>query len=761
MSEKYITLKDGELINVQGIPFMVQRDGEIVKSLPLNQKIQIDATDNCSYAYLLGMVMNDPQCSEWWQQEEANYANHTRVFLGDNLCFIFIVYEDLTQEIVPAIFGYNAWNYELYSKIQPFETQLNTYGGPYREPFESDIDAKKLFDDSLCLNETEEGQKCTKYIMAVKLSNKPVKCLSTRKFPAKTAGLCISSITCLKSGFEPENPNMKVVDPAIFLNRGYQLNLEKLARRLYQFKDDVPEKIEHIIPENYVGPKVNFIGSNVADVLTNVYHFNMQDMAENKVTADGMPHTSSQSGASFGLYVGMGTFKRSEGGYFTHIWTRDVGRVLIELAMAGVSDRLELAADKMHHYLYDPSSRFTLPNWKRIANAYEQFGEGYVNMSGKENDGHASIMMFMYQLIRTRQVSKAWVESSKKQILDAANWFFWQIEKPAESNFDKVLYSDSEASSGDNGGYDLFSNAISYYALLGYKYIGEYMGWDELAEKCAKCAAIIKKGIYEVFIQDHPKYGKIFVDNTYDAWTYEYKRFGILFEMADHFTYEPMSFDDELAVVAKNTMKAQMDEFYTPYSGRQMGYGQGYITQTMLLMDNVAEYSKCIEASAFFCYHNHDLQYIVPEGVITHPTKRYWFRNSDLGNAVQQAETIKSIRLMLGLEDLNPQTGINIIPRLPLSFDKMEISNYKLAKIVDGEAKKVAVEYCYSRIDGGYKVSIAAAEGILLNTIRFGPYAVGVTPPVLEYGVSVKTIEGYDYIYIKLDKEIKKFTLSI
>lgn len=335
---------------------------------------------------------------------------------------------------------------------------------------------------------------------------------------------------------------------------------------------------------------VNFEGNNVADLLTNLYHVNMHDMIENKVTEDKMPHTSSGNAANFGGYVGMGTFAVGEGGYFKHIWTRDVGRLLIELSVSGANYRVRGAAETMHKYLYDPSVRFSHPNWKRIANSNEVFGPE-IGFCGKENDGHAAIMLFIYHLIRTGAADFAWAEENKKQIMDAADWFFWQMDNPAESDFDKVLYSDSEASAGEYGGYDLFSNAISYYALVGYGRIGEMLGWDDLKEKCFAYAETLKKGIYEVFVQDNEKYGKIFVDNNYDAWTYEYKRFGLLFEMADVFGYEPLCEDDTLKEIAQNTMRAQKDEFYTPYSGRQMGYGQGYLTQTMLLMDDVAEYT--------------------------------------------------------------------------------------------------------------------------------------------------------------------------
>lgn len=747
----YFKMNKEKEISVCGIPFSVDLENDLIKRMPLGQKIEVNASGPCSYAYLLGMVMNNPCCCEWWQQGEYNYDNHERVFLGDDLCYIFIVYEDYTQEIVPAIFGYNLWNYELYSKINPKETHLNTFGGPYSEPFSTDPEAQKLLDESLMLNENvSDYEKGSKYIMAVKLQDKPVKLITTRIFPAKTHEIFISSITCLETG--GENPLKNVVDPAIFLNRGYTAKLDKLARRLYQYADELPQSVEHIIPNDYTGPVADFSGNGFADILTNVYHLNLHDMATNKVTEEGMPHTSSEGTANFGCYVGFGSYKTGESSYFTHIWTRDVGRVLIELSNVGMSERLQNAAEWMHKFLYDYSARFSKPNWKRIANASEVWGKDNIyNLSGKENDGHAAIMLFIFSLIRNQIVSKEWITENKQQILDAVGWFFWQIENPKESSFNKVLYSDSEASSGEFGGYDLFSNAIGYYALLGYEYIGNYMGWTEVSEKSKKYAELIKSGIYETFILDHPQFGKIFVDNCYDAWTYEYKRFGLLFEYVDIFDYEPMK-NDEIARIVARTMAAQKHEFYTPFSGRQMGYGQGYLTQIMLLTDDVVEYTKCLEATAGFCYHKYDHNYIVPEGVITSPQKDRWFRNSDLGNAVQQAETIKSIRLMIGIEDMQPQKGLNFVPRMPIGFDKIHVSNYKVAKSVGENIVKTPIGFGYFKTENGYKAVIKCVGGIKVDTLRFGPYPKGTK------GL---TIGDYDYVYHTVNKEITDFELEL
>ncbi len=89
-----------------------------------------------------------------------------------------------------------------------------------------------------------------------------------------------------------------------------------------------------------VCPSVTFKGSNIAELYTNVYNLNMDDMAKHKVDSDGMTHTSTPGTANFGLYIGLGTFPQGSSSYASHIWTRDIGRVLTELAFCGATEKL-------------------------------------------------------------------------------------------------------------------------------------------------------------------------------------------------------------------------------------------------------------------------------------------------------------------------------------------------------------------------------------------------------------------------------------
>jgi hypothetical protein len=215
--------------------------------------------------------------------------------------------------------------------------------------------------------------------------------------------------------------------------------------------------------EGFDAPDIRFYNKDGLDLYTNVYRRNIMDMAYHKITDDGMTHTSSAMTANFGCYIGFGSFNISDS-YGGHVWTRDIGRMLIEVISMGYFDRAIMAVDKLHELLYYPSVRFKIPHWKRVANLIANDENDLFN-EGNENDGHASIMMAIYSLYRKGGVGKDWLIANRDHLKAAADYYLWQESHPVESNFNGILYSHSETSSQTFGGYDLYANIISSIAL--------------------------------------------------------------------------------------------------------------------------------------------------------------------------------------------------------------------------------------------------------------------------------------------------------
>ncbi|MCL2838498.1 MAG: hypothetical protein FWE04_05470 [Oscillospiraceae bacterium] len=750
---KYIQLKrsnDDKTVKLNDIPFSFsyKSDGLNAKNFEIGEYYTVDGDEPVSFGYFTGMVTTKQAMSDWWGPDELNANYSPRIFIGDTLGYLQIVYRNQTCEYIPLIFGLNIWNYEVYYEQKEHERgNYQTFFAPHKEPFVSDMNAKKLLDDARLLNEMdEETDKGSKFIMAVKLADEAVEGIKIVSSSAKANDAFITAATFLKSGEAAPNVE-KIIEPEIFLNKRYEPALELLARRLYQFRDEIPARLERVLPDNYAGPDVRFFGNNVADILTNVYAANLDDIAKKKIDANGMPVTSSEGSPNFGCYVGFGTFRDNVGAYSKDIWSRDVGRTLMELNRAGCTERIKEAAESLNGYLYDLSPLNGKPNWKRIANAGEKSEQCAINAGGKENDGHGAIMLSMYAAYRGGALDIAWLKEHEKEITDAAAFIFWQIENPTESNFDKVLHSESEASIQKYGFRDLYSNTFAYYGLKAYENIARDCGFDKLRERCEKHAKTLTDGMLEVFVFDHPKFGKIFNDNTYDVWTYDYKRFALLFLVPDLYGFEANEcpfFD-----IIKNTYDSMKESGIDPYSGRQMGYAQGWINEICALMDDVEMFSKCIEATAFCCYNQYEFHYMIPEGVVKHFSNKYWFRQSDLGNSIQQGEIMKSLNLIIGIDTITDK--VNFIPRLTNDVDGVEVKGFK------------GIDMRYVRSNDGYEFTFKSNEPIHVGKVRLGPFVKGFAAPneVGGYKTCVKEIFGNVYLDILIDKELGEFELNI
>lgn len=684
----------------------------------------------------LGMTTSTLDCSDRWGAYERNYSFQKRLFIGDNVGTLLIRFNDLSVNIIPLIFGVNIWSYELFTRPNE-EIEQNLFKpdvvkkSPFDEPFRNDLSAKELLGNSLLLKDTNLT-KSAKYIFGVKISNQsPVSSIRLLEGEFKSCGYNISSVC----GINGELKNIDLYNSEFFVKRKYFQNADLLSRRLYQYENDIPDNIKPI-DKKFDEFTIKFGGNKYAEILNNLFYANMDDMLYNKLDDDGMTHTSTKSAPSFGRYGGLGTFT-NDGAYYEHLWSRDIGRMLIELNFFSNSENLISAAEKCFEFLYDKSLRFDVPNFKRVMNGSVCAIEGQLlNWSGRENDGHGIVMLFIYSLISLGKVDKSFFERNFNHIKACAEFYIWQMDNPEKSNYNGLLYSDGEPAAF--GGYDLYSNAISALALIAFSNLAKTNGYEKEADIWGKYASTLISNIKNYFVIEHN--GKsVFsdTDELYDSWSYGYKKFAFVMILADMFSLDISDFDKELYTILQNTYDFQKEIYFNPKSGRIMGYGQGFITQTALLLDRTNDWDELVNACAMFCYHKYDHPYIVPEGVICHPNGQKWYRNGDLGNCVQQAEIIKCIRIILGLDNLS--NNLNFMPRLPKSFNSIEVKNYKIN--INGDA--VTFDINYSRSITSHKLIIKTSKAVKWNKIRlieFGSnltYNLNCTATKLESGTAL------------------------
>jgi hypothetical protein len=717
----------GESLQVFGVPFRVTREAGRVTPIPYGQPLAVNAQARA--LFFLGMVTQVASGEIGWIGER-HHAFQNKLYLGDLIGRINLLYEGNQLDVIPLIFGVNVWNYETFTPLQPHEGKPFPMFAPYREPFDSDPAARALLDDSLLLRENPAGEKFTRYVFALHLRDRPLEQVTVAPWGSRSAGVGISAITALTGEGPAPDQDWRFTDERFFLQRRYYPAVDRLARRLYQFLDDLPATFPPDLPAEYTGPRVELGGTPEAELLTNVYHHNIHDMATQKVEADGTLHTSTRDAPCYGFYTGIGTY-RPLGIYHTQIWSRDIGRLLCEVIEHGERERCVKAADKLLRYLYNPSPIFQRPHWKRIVNATDLgiWPESYEGITfdeyvkGRENDGHASLMLMFYRLYQHGVVDRAYLQAHRRELEDAAEWLCWQMDTPAESGFDGVLCSESESTYERQAGYDLYSNAYVLAALRAFVRLGQALGDERLTRRWQEHADRLQVGIEQRFVTTHPRHGKVWCEPETNNWPSELKRLASLMLMAEMDGYDPAQAAPDAQSMWANTYQAQKETFFSPMMGGSMGYGQGFVTQTALLLDQVEDYTECLKWAARFSYHHTEHHYLVPEGVTYHPSGRFWYRHTDLANAFQQTEIIKCVRLVLGLDDLRPDLGLRLVPRLPDGWQRIGVRDYPIAVASDSGTQQVRVNWTYQRLDdGGYEAALTAERPIRVATIRVGPF---------------------------------------
>lgn len=681
-----------------------------------------------SAVVIAGMTTAAPEASDRWGMAEPANAFEGRIFIGDRLGRVVVRYGDDTLEQIPILFGVNVWPYELFTPCLPEEKALLTSRalshGPFREPLASDPAAARLLQSSLRILENPDSPKPFHYLMGIRVRPVPLKSIELIDEKLRNAGWQVGAISGLAVGTPPP-AGLHLLDESFFIRQTHLAPAEALARRFYQYEDELPSNLAPPIPTAGY-PQLEFAGPPAAAVLAHVFATNSRDLVENKLAPDGRLRSSSPTAPNFGGYIGMGTWREGPGQYARQSWSRDAGPALRELLALGRDREARSAGEALLRYLYDADPRHKRPNWKRVINATE-IGESDTRKHQRaENDGHAAIMLAMAQLATSPAVDEAWMDQHWPAFSDAGNWFPWQMQHREISAFDGLLYNESESSGG--GGRDLYSNSQAALALRAFANLAAARGDEIHADKWNQSAVLLEKAIagrLSLTADPHdpltPRY--IDTDTLFDSWAYGWKRMAPLLANADLQGFSALDRPGEALRLNHTYNQLRGPGITPPDAGRVMGYGQAYFAQSALLLDCTRDATRAVERAAAFCYHR-DHPYLVPEGVILHPQGRYWFRNGDLGNLMQQAEMLKMIRLLPGIDDRTSAAGLTLIPRLPNGWSRIEAHDWPVRVAEpDGRWSRAHIDFTYERQpDQSYRMKFRCDRAIPIASVRIGPF---------------------------------------
>ncbi|MBU6410701.1 MAG: hypothetical protein KGR98_09960, partial [Verrucomicrobia bacterium] len=441
-----------------------------------------------------------------------------------------------------------------------------------------------------------------------------------------------------------------------------------------------------------------------------------------KVDADGMYHTSTQ-GALFSWGAGQfGTYRTNVGRYYDESWCRDMGRSLQELTLLGYTNDAARCADyclrTARLWEEQPSLKFkgqSLPrHWGRIANKPQ-------NAPPFENDGHGLVTMFLYKLWQRLPDRDDWLRARWPDVKAAGDWILWQFAHPEISGATNgILHTTGECAGGD--GYSVYADYVCMDALKALAQMADSIGESNSAAQWRDRAAEMRQAIAENYIINDPKYGHVWM-LAHAGWPTHPTVLGPLIFDADYQGFAPEDDDPALRPVNEAAYQRLIDT-YKPFGfyGQAMGYGQGFVTQSALLLDRMRDATTMLDWIAKEIYDPKFGSFIVPEGVQIDPTGRFWFRTGDLGNGVQEAEIVKALCLVIGVDDTQPSRP-QFFPRMPYGWKEMAVEQYPVLFERAVKLETAHLRYQLERSGEEMELTIAADRDLGPVLMRLGPFA--------------------------------------
>jgi len=704
-----------------GIPFLAATD----LLIPNRGAVKLDMGFKAKRLFLLGM--NIP---------EYRYGFFpVWPWLGDKLGVINVIYSDGVVEKYPLIVGESLW--------------LGRKGAQYPEPFISYAPAMEALASALRLYPQKmvaDGA----YLAVLKPRDATISSIELVDTEAQEIGgmpvilgLTVEPLPGENiSGGVPLPHGSVPIDLITFMDKKplrsecvdgeeTKRRLEALCDVMYSSEHTLPSHFSVDIPVGYSGPIIRFSGDKYAEVLTNIFTHNVADMA-GKINEYGMFSTSTKNAPFYGMR-GFGTFRHDGSFYCQNMsWSRDMSRSLENLVAFGYLDKAMRCADyslkqaRIWEELSDnlKVNGHCIPRHLCRVLQLPNPDQGYF-----ENDGHGLFMIFIYNLWRHLPNRDEWLRSRWEDVEGLGDWIVWQLEHPEISG-------DTDRLAADTEGFGLYSDTACIEGLLGLIDMAQSIARTEKADKWKATVERLKNACEGGSIEEDPKFGKV--------WKLEggFGGNGILapiFMSADRIGLSP----DEDSIGWRKYNEATYDrrQYAGGYGSEDwgLGYGPGLTAQSALLLDRMNDASgllRHIGTCVYLTGPGDYLKYTVPECVhVSHDG--YIARNSDLGNAVQQAEVVKVLRIIVGVDDSHP-TRLRLLSRLPFEWTGISTDRFPALIECAGQRKTATIKYAIERTDAGMQLDVSSDTILCPVSVRLGAFEKPIkSAMVLLDGVAV------------------------
>ena len=753
---KYAVLKpasvDGEInpALVDGIPFL---KNSIWTSLQEGGSASLrDLHIKARHLYLFG-CRNSADMPPY-----AGGADDFRnLFAGDKVGDLRIQYRSGTVDDIPLLFGYTLWWHDGY------------HAPP--EPFKSDRGKQAILDRALYVA-NGAGNGSVPYYLRIGLRGEAVLGIELRDDASHAGHPVIDGITfadvldtapldaalflAADGGPMPDALSAWLAAHSVASNnpmpRSRQDALRDLSRVIYTFPGDIDARVinrmEPVDPEHtFSGPHVKFTGPIEAAILTNVFLENSIGLLGRVDDDTGMVHESALKAENYKEWVGylpdaqayyndsftrthfiallsnMGFLARADKAidYFDR-WMMYFPKAYPAIQMGGkpVPGHATVLANKPHSYFDD----FSKHGWPTKFKTRD-----YGN---PETDGHGLLMLSRFRAWAKAGRKKEWIELRWEAIHEAAEWIPWCLDNPQLSLSEHgLLYSESEAGMEMES---LYCNVLCYFGLLAYVEMAEAAEKADFAGRWRAQAGRLLDAMNAYFPATLEPWGDVWdrekVTGNEKGWGPSAAMVPIL-EAMELYGYDPAS---RMPAGWAERTRRTYDLLSAKRSPRYcepatLGYGQGFMTQSALLLDRMNDATQMTSWMARLCFAPRQPHpYRVPECVMMKSDGSMWARRGDLGNGFQMGEVLMACHILLGADDYDAGT-LKLIPRLPIGWTGVSVHKWPVQVLSSGKSEMVmlAMELTRDKDCNRCDCKLSVDKPVDNVTVRLGPFPRSAT----------------------------------
>ena len=458
--------------------------------------------------------------------------------------------------------------------------------------------------------------------------------------------------------------------------------------------------------------------------------------------------------------------------YYHAMWSRDVGRGIMELCRAGLMEDAESAVEFILGRGFDCG---------------DHYGRVLCNIHGEdappavyEADGNVNLLMgfYTYWWFGGKQQDVA-----KRLLAHADPVFGWFERLGEECPYGFLLASQSELSGNPDCSTLIYAVYATYGAvgcLQAYARMAAESGDSERTKRYTALACKFTQTLLNDLVSKGGESNQetktpvgVWLNGlrAEDGKAAEIGDFGPKFPIHRWTRQLPFVLDfdrnqtgaddkkaDEVNGVSYEYIRDGMAEGYyfrkygfvscTCFSGMggrhddtMAGYGQNLFTQAALLQDDVNVYTKCIDGICRLAYDGDVVKPLTPDfnpwvmhecftyenyeqgldhtfGRAGDDSRMIMHNPGDEGNLVQSAETLKTFAIMAGVTSEGNRLCIH--PRLPWECTKAQIVDFP-AVTVDRRVARISYTFTANRWKNEYSLEIEGAQAFDEIDIRMGP----------------------------------------